>query len=113
MDLFFLNQLDIETVSDKDIRDVTSNAGLQNSDLEDLFVELQLQADEIENAKRLADTRDFKLQAATVLRFWRQTNGSAATKQAIINALEECQLYDAVDILNEKWNLQTKGMGAM
>ena len=76
-------------------------------------MELRLPADEIENAKRLADINDFKLQAANVLRSWRETNGNAATKEAIINALEECQLYDAIEILQEKWNLQTKGMGAM
>ena len=89
---------------------MTSNAGLQHNHLENLFVELELRADEIENAKRLADTNDFKLQAASVLRFWRETNGNAATKQGIINALEVCQLCDAVEILQEKWNLQTKGM---
>ena len=106
----YFNQLDIKTVSDKDIRDVAGNAGLRHSDLENLFVVLGLQADAIENAQRLAGTNDYKLQAASVLRSWRETNGNAATKQVIINALEECQYTGAVEILLGKWGMQNQGI---
>ena len=72
-------------------------------------MELSLPPDEIENAKRLADTKDFKLEAASVLRSWRKTNGSAATKQEIIKALKECQYSQAVGILCGKWGLASEG----
>ena len=72
-------------------------------------MELGLPPDEIENAKRLADTKDFKLEAVSVLRSWRKTNGSAATKQAIIRALKECQYLQTVDMLCGKWGLASEG----
>ena len=88
---------------------MTSDAGLVYEHLENLFVVLGLKADEIENAKQLEDTKSFKLQAASVLQWWRKIQGSAATKQVIIEALAECQYAEAVGILREKWGLASGG----
>ena len=85
------------------------NAGLQQTYLDYLFVVLRLPANEIENAKKLVDTKDFQLEAISVLQYWRKTKGRAASKQAIIKALEECQYIEAVDILCGKWGLASEG----
>ena len=79
-------------------------------DLENLFIVLGLPTNEIENAKRLADTNDFQLQAKSVLQFWHQTKGKAATKQAIIDGLKKCKLKKALEILLKEWNLLTEGI---
>ena len=89
----------MEQISVKDIGDVTSNARLQQSHLKNLYVELGLEANEIENAERNADTNDVKLQAASVLLSWRRSRGSDATRQAIIEALVKCRCREAVMIL--------------
>ena len=70
---------------------------------------LDLKADEIENAKQLEDTKSFKLQAVSVLQWWRKIKGSAATKQVLIEALAECQYAEAVGLLCEKWGLASGG----
>ena len=97
----------MEQISDKDIGDVTSNARLQQSHLKNLFVELGLEANEIENAEKNADTNDVKLQAASVLRSWRRSRGNVATRQAMINALVKCRYNEAAMILQGKWKMTT------
>ncbi|XP_072026918.1 uncharacterized protein [Amphiura filiformis] len=95
----------LKKIDDKDIRDVTSKAGLQNDDMVILFVELEIDAPNIERAQRIADTKDFQLQASKVLQTWRKKKGKAASKIVIINALEACKLKDAVEILKDTWKL--------
>ena len=101
-----------ELISDRDIRDVTSKAGLYRLELEQLFVELGLGLDEIEKAKRSANTQDFQLEAASVLRYWRIINGKAATKQAVLDALKGCQSNLAWETLQEMW-LKQKPKGTL
>ena len=80
-----------------------------HKDLEKLFVVLGLKPDEIEKAKQFGDPKSFELQAASVLHCWRKLNGSAATKQLIIEALAECKHAEAVRVLCEKWGLASGG----
>ena len=47
----------MEKVSEKDIIELTNNARLHLSDLDNLFVILRLEANEIENAEKNADTK--------------------------------------------------------
>ena len=42
----------------------------------------------------------------TVLEEWAEQNSGLVTKQAILTALEECDLFDARDRLIGRWNLQ-------
>ena len=90
----------MEKMSENDIQDVTSKAGLNHKDLENLILQLNL---------LVSDVKHFKYQAASVLETWHRIKGQAATKQALITALEKCGCYDAVDYLKEKWGLTTEG----
>ena len=99
-------------MSEKDIGDVTQTTKLLYPDLNNLFVELGLQTNEIENAKKNADTNDVKLQATRVLQFWRKSRGSDATRQAIVTALKRRRYIEAVEILQEKWGMTTKGISS-
>ena len=96
-------------VSDKDIRDVASKAELTHAELRHLYGELELSQADIENQERMADTRDFMLQAEHVLKHWRQKTGKEATKEKLLDTLQECKLNRAKGILEEKWNLTVKG----
>ena len=58
---------------------------------------------EVENAERNADTRDVALQADKVLQHWLTIRGSAATKWAILKALNECGYEGAIEFLLEQW----------
>ena len=100
----------MEKMSEKDIDDVTQTTRLLFPDLNNLFVKLGLQKHEIEKAKKNADTTDVKLQAASVLHSWRNIRGSDATRQAIITALKSRRYIEAVEILQEKWGMTTKGI---
>ena len=102
--------MSLTRLSDSDIWDVAGKAELKHSDLERLFVALGLKAHDIENAKFSAAINDYQLQAQSVLQFWRQINGSRASRQAIINALKECKRTKALEILIRIWNLETEGI---
>ncbi|XP_072016999.1 uncharacterized protein [Amphiura filiformis] len=97
-------------VSDDDIYNLASNAKLSRDQLRHLFQKLGLVETDIENAYRRADTRDFKLQAISVLQLWRQINGLRATRQAIIDALKSCGFIEAKEILEKKWTRTSRGM---
>ncbi|XP_072017961.1 uncharacterized protein [Amphiura filiformis] len=90
-------------VSDNDINDVVYKTHLGRNLLQRLFHQLGITTSDIEYAERMADTRDFKLQSIQVLHFWRQSNGEKATRKAIINALIECNLIEAKEMLVRKW----------
>ncbi|XP_072020841.1 twitchin-like [Amphiura filiformis] len=94
-----------ETVTDSDINDVACKAKLQHNQLKHLFNELHIGKANIENAERIADTKDFKLQSNEVLQTWRQINGKNATKQSILEALTKCNLIEAKEILLVKWTV--------
>ena len=89
------------------IQDVVKRCGLRCMMLDHLYKALHLSADQIERAQKLAVICE---EAESVLWSWRQSMEGAATKQAIINALEICGHYKAVEILQVKWDLKTKGM---
>ena len=99
----------MEKVSDKDIFAITYKTKLEHAELHYLFAELGIDDADVENAERMADTKDFKLQARKVLKMWRTNNGRNATRKAIIDALTECDLIEAKEILEEKWTLVVQG----
>ena len=111
LNLYYLYPLGTrsEQISDKDIQDVTRKVGLNYSELENLYYALGLQHDSIEKAKQSAITMEPRLQANRVLQTWRRMNGNAATKQAIIDALMECHYREAVENLQDEWNLKPEG----
>ncbi|XP_072016939.1 NLR family CARD domain-containing protein 4-like [Amphiura filiformis] len=92
-------------VTDSDINDVSGNANLLHHQLQQLYIQLGLKASTIENAERGSDSKYPMHQAIHVLRSWRQSNGVKATRKAIIDALIECSLIEAKDILVNKWTL--------
>ena len=96
-------------VSDKDIFDITRKTKLTHADLHNLFSELGIDDTDVENAERMADSRDFQLQAKNVLKMWRTKNGRNATRKAIIDGLTECDFKEAKEILEEKWGLFIQG----
>ncbi|XP_072015334.1 uncharacterized protein [Amphiura filiformis] len=101
-----------KVLSRKDINNVADKAKLGRDQLKHLFIELDIPSSDIANAERRADTRDFKLQAIEVLQFWQQSNGEKATRNEIINALEECGFIEAKEILEKKWSLISQGDAA-
>ena len=60
---------------------------------------------DIENAEQNANTTDVHLKARKVLSSWREQNGQSATRRTIIDALTECELNNAKEILAEKWGI--------
>ena len=97
-------------MSDKDIRDVTTNANLSVSDLDQVFLELGMSNREIENTKYNAREYTVDIQANRVLEEWRQRHGKEATRQAIITALEAGNRTEAVETLQDKWGMTPKGI---
>ncbi|XP_072022692.1 uncharacterized protein [Amphiura filiformis] len=91
-------------VSEDDLNDVTSKAGLRRDELKHLFKELSIHETDIENAERIADTRDFKHQSNQVLQKWLQRNGERATRKTVIDALEGCRFVNAKEILEKRWS---------
>ena len=101
----------IEKISDEEIQDVTSNAGLDHDKLWVFIQKLGLQPREIRHAKTSAGTDDSRKQAATALEIWRKLYKDA-TKKTVLSALEECEYHEAVEILQVKWDLKTEGTTA-
>ena len=102
---FFFPDPFTETITGKEIFQVAENAGLTRNKLHKLFKVLDIPDREVENAERNADTRDVVLQADKVLQHWRTIRGSAATKWAILEALEECGYVGAIEILRRLWDM--------
>ena len=96
-------------MSDKDIWDITSKTKLLHADLQRMFHALDMSLPEIENAERNTDAGDVTLRARRVLNDWRKKNGRNACRRRIIVALLECGLVDAIEILQETWDLAPQG----
>ena len=96
-------------MSDKDIQDIASKAELTYSELHHLYGELDIAQSDIENQERIAETKDFTIQAQFVLRRWRQINGDNATRKVILEALTECRFNRANEILKRKWEISEEG----
>ena len=90
-------------ITDREIFQVAARAGLNSDQLHYLYMALDLPDHEVENAERNANTTDVVLRARKVLLHWRTTRGSAATKQAILEALEVCGYVGAIEFLLEQW----------
>ncbi len=91
-------------MTDQDIYTVTHKVGLLHDQLNRLYNELGLPADEVENEQKKADTKDYKLQANKVLGHWKSTNGMEATREKLIAGLREAGCIDAIEKLQEKHN---------
>ncbi|XP_072013987.1 NLR family CARD domain-containing protein 4-like [Amphiura filiformis] len=98
-----------EVVSDIDLWDVANEAKLCHADFKNLFIKLRIEASDVENAEHMTDSRDVKLRAIHVLQFWRKSSGREATRQKLIQALQECGLREAEQILEEKWDILPQG----
>ena len=96
-------------MSDQDIQDVANKAELTRPQLLNLYTALKVTESDIENQERIADTRDFKIQAQFVLRHWRQINGESATRKVLLEALQECGYIQAKQILEKKWEVTEEG----
>ena len=99
----------MKQVSDKDIQDITSKANLEHADLQRMFHTLSMTHAEIENAERNTDSRDVTLRARRVLNEWRKKNGRNACRRRICDALSECSLVDAKEILEATWGIAPQG----
>ncbi len=98
-----LSFLGTTKVDDGDINTVALKIGLSNDQLTTLFCELGLSDTDVENARRTADTRDYKLQGKKVLGVWKSQNGGNATREKIIHALKEARYNEAVETLQNKF----------
>ena len=99
----------MKQVSDRDIREITSKTNLLHADLQRMFHALGMTHAEIENAERNTDSRDVTLQASRVLNEWRMKNGRNACRSKILEALLECNLVDAKEILEATWGFAPQG----
>ena len=93
-------------ITDREIFQVAVRAGLNSDQLHILYMALDLPDHEVENAERNANTTDVAIRARKVLLHWRTIRGSTATKQAILEALQECGYGGAIELLLEQWNIQ-------
>ena len=98
-----------EKVSDRDIRNITRKAKLKHADLQRMFHALDMTHAEIENAERNTDSRDVTLRARRVLIEWRKKNGRNACRRRILDALLECDLVEAKEILEATWDFSPQG----
>ena len=91
-------------ITESDFDDVIKLIGI--ADLEKFFLELGLRPTDIEKEKANAGVNDINLQARNVLRFWSKTEGKAASRERILEALEKCENRLAVQQLEATWKLE-------
>ena len=84
-------------------------AELSYPELHHLYGELHISQADIENHERIADTKDFQIQAEFLLKRWIQKNGYNATKETILEALHEFRSNRAKHILKKKWGIAEEG----
>ncbi|XP_072043961.1 uncharacterized protein [Amphiura filiformis] len=94
---------DMPEITDIDLKSIIRQLG--RDDLQHLYVELEISHQDVEKAEYRANSRDIELQAMEVLRFWRDMNGTEASRSAILNALTECENQEAVENLEEIWSV--------
>ena len=88
-------------VSRKDIATVVKF--LAPVDLQNLYEALDIPKREVQKAEASASISDVDLKAKDVLRQWKQKRGKLATRQAILDALEECENLEAKEKLEKEW----------
>ena len=104
--IFLINPVTgTQQLSLQDIRLITHKAGLKKADLNNLFEELSISSADQDNGRHSANTEDFKLQSSTILQAWVQNQGSAATRDRIIEAIRECELIHTMEFLEREWVL--------
>ena len=99
--LFITSSLGMIEISQKDITTVVKL--LAPADHQNLFDALGIPNRDVQKAEAGASTSDVDQKAKAVLRQWKQKKGRAATRQAILGALHECENLEAEENLEEKW----------
>ena len=94
-----------QKLSQHDIHLITHEAGLGKANLDKLFGKLEISPEVQENGRCNANTEDFMLQSSSILHAWVQTEGSEATRIRVITALRGCRLKNAMEFLENKWDL--------
>ena len=80
----FLSYAVTGLASESDFRNVTDQLG--PDELQLLFHNLGILQRDIEHAEKSADTTDTRLKAWAVLRWWKKTQGRAATREVLFEA---------------------------
>ena len=75
---------DTVVVSEEDFCKITDDLG--PDELQHLFHNLGIKQRDIDHAEKSADTTDTRLKAQAVLRWWKKTKGTAATREALYQA---------------------------
>ena len=81
---------------------------LAPADHQHLYDALGIPKREVQKAEASASTSDVDLKAKEVLRQWKQKKGKLATRQAILDALKECENTEAKEKLEETWTQKGK-----
>ena len=71
-------------ISDSDIQKAVDELG--PNELQHLFRNLGISQRDIEHAEVSADTKDTRLKAGAVLRWWKKTKGKDATREVLLKA---------------------------
>ena len=93
-------------ISEKDILAVAKTIGT----LEDValfYTRLGMTENEITGAEQEANTTNPDMKARKVLLKWRQSKGKAATRHAIIVAMEAEKWTHSIETIQEEWNKQS------
>ena len=95
-------------VSDEDLADVVDL--LDPTQMEKLYIRLGLPRSAIKKAiHEDGNYGDLDLKGQSVLRRWRQIEGKNATRRAILDAIDRCGNYEAVECLEGKWTAELAG----
>ena len=87
----------MSTASENDFRIITEELG--PNELQHLFHNLGISQRDIEHAEVSASTTDTRLKARAVLRWWKQTQGTAATLEALQDAKRKLSCTIGIYIL--------------
>ena len=97
-----------EVLSDQDIDDIVDI--LTPNEIKHVYKELHFTAAEKEEA--IKENLDPREEGRIVLRYWREINGSKATRQKILDALRTCKLKYKAFILEKMWAIPYAATGA-
>ena len=88
-------------LKDKDITSLVDKLGF--ADLCRLYLELDLNDAEVEDAQSQARAPGKLAKALQVFHKWQQREGAKATKMALLQALKECKLIDTMEKMQAEW----------
>ena len=92
-----------QALRDTDIISLVKKLGF--ADLYNLYKELTLTDEEVEDAQGQAVAPGKLAKAMAVFHKWQQNEGKAATKMALLRALQKCTLIDTMQKMQEEWEL--------